>query len=86
YLVLGVAKDIDTDGVNRAYRRLALRLHPDRQHGADAATLAANEEKFKRITDARDILVDPRKRQIFDQFGAAGLDMMSGVASPLMDP
>ncbi len=64
YEVLGVPRDAEPDAIKRAYRRLALRYHPDRNPGD-----LESEERFKRITRAYEILGDPVKRRTFDQTG-----------------
>lgn len=68
YEVLGVAKNADGTEIKRAYRRLAVEYHPDRNDGSKEA-----EEKFKEIAEAYSILSDPEKRQLYDQFGKDGL-------------
>lgn len=65
YEVLGVAPDADDDEIKRAYRRLALQDHPDRNPGDAAA-----EERFKRATEAYSVLRDPERRARFDRYGA----------------
>lgn len=73
YEVLGVGKDAALDDVKKAYRKLAVRYHPDKNPGDQAA-----EERFKEATEAYDVLSDTRKRQAYDQFGFAGVDGMRG--------
>jgi molecular chaperone DnaJ len=68
YTVLGVARDATDDEIKRAYRKLAMTYHPDRNNGSQAA-----EDKFKEITEAYDVLRDPNKRAVYDRFGEAGL-------------
>ena len=68
YEVLGVSRDASSDEVKKAYRKLAMQYHPDRNEGEMAA-----EEKFKEVSEAYDVLNDPQKRQIYDQYGMAGL-------------
>jgi molecular chaperone DnaJ len=68
YEVLGVSKTSPKDEIKRAYRKLALQYHPDRNKSADA------EEKFKEISEAYAVLSDDKKRQQYDQFGHAGID------------
>ena len=68
YAVLGVPRDASDDDIKKAYRRLAMQWHPDRNAGAKEA-----EEKFKTITAAYDVLRDPQKRAAFDRYGEAGL-------------
>lgn len=64
YQVLGVKKDATAEELKKAYRRLARKHHPDVNPGDKSA-----EEKFKKITEAHDVLSDPKKRKIFDKFG-----------------
>ena len=64
YEVLGVAKTATADEIKSAYRKLAMKYHPDRNPGDKAA-----EEKFKEAAEAYDVLHDPEKRQRYDQFG-----------------
>jgi molecular chaperone DnaJ len=71
YEVLGVQKGSSKDEIKKAYRRLAVQFHPDRNPGDKSA-----EEKFKEATEAYEVLADERKRQAYDQFGFAGLNGM----------
>ena len=64
YEVLGVDKNVNADDLKKAYRKLALKYHPDRNPGDKAA-----EEKFKEAAEAYDVLSDPEKRKKYDQFG-----------------
>ena len=68
YEVLGVAKDTPKQEIKKAYRKLAMQYHPDRNKSADA------EEKFKEISEAYAILSDDEKREQYDQFGHAGIN------------
>lgn len=69
YNLLGVSKDANDADIKKAYRRLALKEHPDK--GGDP-------EKFKAITKAYEVLSDPKKRQIYDQVGEEGLEGSGG--------
>ncbi len=73
YEVLGVEKGADETAVKKAYRKLALQYHPDRNPGDKDA-----EEKFKEATEAYEVLTDSKKRQAYDQFGHAGVDGAAG--------
>ncbi|MFL5594432.1 MAG: molecular chaperone DnaJ [Gemmatimonadaceae bacterium] len=68
YSTLGVARDASDEEIKKAYRKLAMTYHPDRNNGSKDA-----EEKFKSITEAYDVLRDPNKRALYDRYGEAGL-------------
>jgi molecular chaperone DnaJ len=67
YEILGVNKNASTDEIKKAYKKLALKYHPDRNNGDKEA-----EEKFKEINKANETLSDPDKRQSYDRFGEGG--------------
>eukprot|EP00929_Paragymnodinium_shiwhaense_P120252 TRINITY_DN92175_c0_g1_i1.p1 TRINITY_DN92175_c0_g1~~TRINITY_DN92175_c0_g1_i1.p1 ORF type:complete len:340 (+),score=77.26 TRINITY_DN92175_c0_g1_i1:202-1221(+) len=69
YKVLGVARDADEKAIKNAYRKAALKWHPDKNQDNKAAA----EEKFKEIAEAWDVLGDSQKRTIYDQYGEEGL-------------
>jgi len=73
YEVLGVEKGAGADDVKKAYRKLAVKYHPDRNQDNKEA-----EAKFKEATEAYEVLSDEKKRQAYDQFGFAGVDNMGG--------
>ena len=75
YEVLGVAKNASEDDIKKAYRKLAMKHHPDRNQG-DSAKKA--EEKFKEAKEAYEMLSDPQKRAAYDQYGHAGVDPNAG--------
>ena len=69
YEVLGVSRDAGDGDIKKAYRRLAMKYHPDRNPDDDTAT-----ERFREASEAYEVLADPQKRQAYDQFGHAGVD------------
>jgi molecular chaperone DnaJ len=71
YEVLGVQKNASKDDIKKAYRKLAIQYHPDKNPGDKTA-----EEKFKEATEAYEILSDDQKKQAYDQFGFAGVEGM----------
>lgn len=71
YEILGVGKTASDDEIKKAYRKLAMKHHPDRNQGE--ASKAA-EEKFKEAKEAYEMLSDPQKRAAYDQYGHAGVD------------
>ena len=73
YEVLGVQKTATDDEIKKAYRKLAVKYHPDRNPGDKSA-----EEKFKEVAEAYDVLRDPQKRQNYDQFGFDGVNGAGG--------
>jgi molecular chaperone DnaJ len=68
YEVLGVGRDAPPEAIKKAYRKLAIQLHPDRNKAA------GSEEKFKELSEAYAVLSDPEKKARYDQFGHAGID------------
>jgi molecular chaperone DnaJ len=70
YEVLGVAKNAQEADIKKAYRKMAMQYHPDRNPGDKAA-----EQKFKDVQEAYDILADPQKRAAYDQYGHAAFQM-----------
>lgn len=73
YEVLGVGRDASLDEIKKAYRKLALKYHPDRNPGDKEA-----EEKFKEATEAYEVLRDSEKRSQYDRFGHSGVSGMGG--------
>ena len=71
YETLGVPKNASEDDIKKAYRKLAMKHHPDRNQGADAKK---SEEKFKETKEAYEMLSDAPKRAAYDQYGHAGVD------------
>lgn len=76
YDVLGVAKDADPATIKKAYRKAAVKYHPDKNPGDTAA-----EDMFKTCSEAYQVLSDPEKRQVYDRFGHAGLEGQVGAGS-----
>lgn len=74
YEKLGVPRDADAEQIKKAYRRLALKYHPDKNDGSKES-----EERFKEITQAYEVLRDPQKRSVYDRYGEQGL---RGAAGP----
>ena len=73
YTVLGVNRDASEEAIKKAYRKLAMKHHPDRNPDDKAS-----EDRFKEAKEAYEILTDARKRQAYDQFGHAGVDQAAG--------
>ena len=73
YEILGVEKNASAEDIKKAFRKLALKYHPDKNPGDKTA-----EEKFKEAAEAYNVLRDPDKRQKYDQFGHAGVDGSGG--------
>src|SRR6476646_1955352 len=72
YTVLGINRDASEDEIKKAYRKLAMKHHPDRNSEKDA------EDRFKEAKEAYEILSDAGKRAAYDQFGHAGVDPSAG--------
>ncbi len=73
YTVLGVNRDASDEDIKKAYRKLAMKHHPDRAPDDKGA-----EEKFKEAKEAYEMLSDAKKRAAYDQFGHAGVDPSAG--------
>jgi len=76
YKILGISKGANEDEVKKAYRKMALKFHPDKNKSAQA------EETFKEIAEAYEVLSDPKKRNIYDQFGEEGFNSSNGGEFP----
>jgi len=73
YSILGVTKNASSDEIKKAYRKLALKYHPDRNKGDKVS-----EDKFKEVTKAYEVLSDTQKKQTYDQFGEAAFEQGAG--------
>ena len=73
YEILNVERTATDTEIKAAYRKIAIKYHPDRNPGNKEA-----EEKFKEAAEAYDVLRDPQKRQQYDQFGFEGMKCASG--------
>ena len=73
YKTLGVSKDASSSEIKKAYRKMAIKYHPDKNPGDKSA-----EEKFKEAAEAYDVLSSPDKKQRYDQFGHAGMGGAAG--------
>ena len=73
YEVLGLQKGASDNDIKKAFRKMAMKYHPDKNPGDKVA-----EEKFKEINEAYAVLSDPEKKEKYDRFGHAGVDPNSG--------
>lgn len=76
YSVLGITRSASPEEMKKAYRKLAMKFHPDKNPGDKKA-----EESFKEITEAYEVLSDPKKKQMYDQFGFAGAQGFAGAGA-----
>jgi DnaJ family protein B protein 4 len=82
YTVLGVNRDADEETIKKAYRKLALKWHPDRNPGRKEEA----ERQFKQISEAYEVLADKDKRAVYDQFGEEGLKAGTGPGAGASGP
>ncbi|NQY99193.1 MAG: DnaJ domain-containing protein [Bdellovibrionales bacterium] len=80
YSVLGVHRNASVDEIKKAYRKLAMKFHPDKNPGDKAA-----EDKFKEASEAYEVLRDPKKKQMYDQFGHAAAAAGAGAGANPFD-
>ena len=73
YEILEITKSASADEIKKAYRKMAIKFHPDKNPGDKAA-----EEKFKEAAEAYEILSSPEKKQRYDQYGHAGMNGNAG--------
>ena len=80
YATLGVARDVSGDDLKRAYRKLAMECHPDRNPGNAQA-----EARFKDLSEAYDVLKDDQKRGAYDRYGHAAFEQGNGAGAQGFD-
>ena len=85
YEVLGVGRDASASDIKKAYRKLAIQYHPDKQHDKSDAEKKEAEEKFKEAAEAYSVLSDADKKARYDQFGHEGLGGAGGFSGAGMD-
>uniref|UniRef100_A0A7S1WB97 J domain-containing protein n=1 Tax=Alexandrium catenella TaxID=2925 RepID=A0A7S1WB97_ALECA len=73
YAILGIGRGANADDIKKAYRKQALKWHPDRHPGKTEAERKEVEKKFKDVAEAYDVLSDPQKKEIYDHVGEEGL-------------
>ena len=78
YKILGISKNASEDEIKKAYKKMALKYHPDRHVNDSAADKKAAEEKFKEVAEAYDVLSDPKKKHMYDTYGTVDGAGMSG--------
>src|SRR5260370_7942916 len=81
YEVLGISRGAKDEDVRKAYKKLARKHHPDLNPGDKAA-----EERFKKVQEAYDVLSDPKKRQVYDQYGFYSDNIPPGGGRPGAGP
>ena len=86
YKLLGVSKDATKEEISKAYKKLALKYHPDRQAGKTEKEKKDAEETFKKLSEAYEVLSDDSKRQQYDQFGSVDMSGSSFSGGGGFDP
>ena len=86
YETLGVDKSASKEDIKKAFRKLAMQYHPDRQAGKSDEEKKEAEDKFKELNEAAEVLTDDKKREAYDNFGHAGIDGMGGGDGHEVDP
>src|SRR3954449_243752 len=81
YEILGIKRDAKPDEIKKAYRRLARKYHPDVNPGDKAS-----EERFKAMSEAHDVLSDPKKRSVYDRFGQYSENLADAAARGAAGP
>src|ERR1700722_6915837 len=81
YEILGITKEVDAEEIKKAYRKLAVKYHPDKNQGDHTA-----EEKFKELGEAYEALSDPQKRAAYDQYGHGAFDPRQRPGRGFHDP
>ena len=74
YELLGISKNASDDEIKKAFRKAALKYHPDRMVNASEEEKKVAEEKFKELNEAYQVLSDSEKRQMYDQYGHAAFE------------
>ena len=76
YVLLGIDKRADIDSVKKAYKKASLNLHPDKLAQKGITQTAEHREQFVKIKEAYEVLVDPKRRKLYDEIGASGLKLL----------
>lgn len=81
YEILGISKDASESEIKKAYRKAAMKYHPDKFSGASEEERKQAEEKFKEINDAYQVLSEPEKKKLYDAYGWAGVEQGGAAGS-----